>query len=88
MKLRPWFIKGEQFHLVLATFEQTFHKQVNLLDILWIDYEMKVWYSATVFTALLAFVMALPEGQLDNEFMDHVLQLYKESNMLRKIGAD
>ena len=70
------------------TFEQTFHKQVNLLDILWIDYEMKVWYSATVFTALLASVMALPGGQLDNEFMDYVLQKYMESKMLCKIGAE
>ena len=49
---------------------------------------MKVWYSATVFTALLAFVMALPEGQLDNEFMDHVLQQYMESKMLCKIGTE
>ena len=49
---------------------------------------MKVWYSATVFTVLLAFVMALPEGQLDNELMDHVLQQYMESIMLCKIGAE
>ena len=68
----------------MATSEQTFHKQVNLLDILWIDYEMKVWYSATVFTALLAFSMALPGGQLDDEFMDYVLQQYMESKMLCK----
>ena len=45
---------------------------------------MKVWYSATVFTALLAFVMALPGGQLDDEFMDYVLQRYMESKMLCK----
>ena len=52
---------------------------------------MKVWYSATVFTALLAFVMAHPGGQLDNEFMDHVLQRYyvdPESEILCKFGTE
>ena len=50
---------------------------------------MKVWYSATVFIALLAFsVMALPEGQLDNDFMDHVLQRYMEPKILCKFGAE
>ena len=88
---RARFIKGEHAVPVLATLEQTIYKQVNLLSILWVwlhditDYEMKVWYSATVFTALLVFVVAWPQSQLNNEFLDRVLENVMESRMLTHV---